>query len=90
MERGWDLTKFLKANKTKKEENIRKINNFFGHSKNIWGIGTFCLFDFPYFFPLCQANKVAKTLFSLPSLKCSVFTKGQHSYCFGLKRLSLV
>jgi hypothetical protein len=37
MERGGDLTKFFKANKTKREENIRKINNFFWHSKNIWG-----------------------------------------------------
>jgi len=37
MEGGGDLTKFLKANKAKREEKIQKINNFLGHSQNIWG-----------------------------------------------------
>jgi len=31
-EGGADLTKFLKANKTKREENIRKINKFLRHN----------------------------------------------------------
>jgi hypothetical protein len=39
-EGGGNLTKFLKANKTKKEKKIRKINIFLGHNKNIWGAST--------------------------------------------------
>ncbi len=34
---GGDLTKFFKANKTKKEENVRKINNFLRRNQIIWG-----------------------------------------------------
>jgi hypothetical protein len=34
-EGGGDLTKFLKANKKEKEENIWKINKFLGCSQNI-------------------------------------------------------
>jgi len=43
-EGGGDLTKFLRANKAKREEKIRKINIFLGHSQNIWG-------DFKFYFP---------------------------------------
>jgi hypothetical protein len=61
---GGDLIKFLRANKAKKEEKIFE------------GIDTFLFIYFPYFFPLLQANEIAKALFSLPSPECSVFTKG--------------
>ncbi len=43
--------------------NFFKTNN---QGIHIGGIDTFSLFDFPYFFPLCQANEVTKALFSLP------------------------
>jgi hypothetical protein len=36
-EGGGDLTKFLRANKAKRDEKLRKINKFLGHSQNIWG-----------------------------------------------------
>jgi hypothetical protein len=47
-------------------------------AKIFGGIGTFSLFYFPYFFPLRQANKVAKALFSLPSPERSVFAQRLH------------
>jgi len=43
-EGGGDLTKFLKANKVKREEKIQKINIFLGRSQNIWGGSTHFLY----------------------------------------------
>jgi len=43
------------------------FSSFFSQPKYFRGLAQFLKFYFPYFFPLCQANKIAKVLFSLSS-----------------------
>jgi hypothetical protein len=53
---GGDLIKFVKANETKREKNIRKINNFLGLSKNIWGDHHIFFILFSLLFPLLSSQ----------------------------------